>query len=207
MIKTVVLPTACSKGSTVHSKKPRQSNPPVDRKVVGETRWKYAAEATDMMGLLRDLAAGVDVDRGSIRLIRSHLSGKLSSYRSQDVAKGLYREDMFIGFDELVSALIACGLACHFCGVGMQVLYASCRDPLQWSLDRIDNAAGHNTGNVYPVCLGCNLRRRVQTHDRFYFTKKVVWRKEGMDSEKEGMEKGPDSEEENAEKLCADKVL
>jgi hypothetical protein len=179
----------------------------VDRKVVGETRWKYAAEATDMMGLLRDLAAGVDVDRGSIRLIRSHLSGKLSSYRSQDVAKGLYREDMFIGFDELVSALIACGLACHFCGVGMQVLYASCRDPLQWSLDRIDNAAGHNTGNVYPVCLGCNLRRRVQTHDRFYFTKKVVWRKEGMDSEKEGMEKGPDSEEENAEKLCADKVL
>jgi len=191
---------------------------PVDRKVVAEARWKYAAEAEDMLGLLRDLAAGIDLSRGSIKLIRSHLSGKLSSYRSQDVAKGLYREDMFVGFDEVVSALIACRLACHFCGVGMKVLYASCRDPQQWSLDRIDNAEGHNRGNVYPVCLGCNLRRREQTHDRFYFTKKVVWRKEGTEQQVAASE-ATESEatetegtelrvaESDLEKLCVDKII
>jgi len=200
MIKTVVLPDA-----KPAKKVPGTKGPPPDRKVVGEARWKYAAEAEDMMGLLRDLAAGNRVERGAIRLVRSQIGGKLSSYRSQDVAKGLYREDMFVGWEEVVAALVECGLACHFCGVGMKVLYASCRDPLQWSLDRIDNALGHNRGNVYPVCLACNLRRREIAHDRFFFTKQVVWRKVDHEEAESGATEHECAPMET-EKMCADKV-
>jgi hypothetical protein len=48
----------------------------------------------------------------------------------------------------------------------------------QWSLDRVDNNIGHNSGNVVISCLECNLKRRRTNKDAFMFTKNMVIIKE-----------------------------
>ena len=158
------------------------SRPP--RKVVQESRWKHSApllhtSVDSSLSLLRHWLEG-NTEKGTEsteQLVMSHLRGKLSSYRHQDIEKGLWEKECFVTLKYTVELLVHGGLECHFCKKGMRVLYEECRDPLQWSLDRIDNTKGHNEGNVYAVCLSCNLRRRRQDHDRFYFTKQVVWEK------------------------------
>ena len=48
----------------------------------------------------------------------------------------------------------------------------------QWSLDRINNDIGHNSGNLLIACLECNLKRRRTNKDAFMFTKNMVIIKE-----------------------------
>jgi len=55
----------------------------------------------------------------------------------------------------------------------MLILYEIVRESLQWTLDRIDNAVGHNKNNVLIACLHCNLKRRKQSKDAFLFTKQL----------------------------------
>jgi len=158
------------------------SRPP--RKVVQESRWKHSApllhtSVDSSLYLLRHWLEDT-TEKGTEsteQLVLSHLRRKLSSYRNQDIEKGLLDEAMFVTLKYTVELMLESGLQCHFCRESLRVLYEECRDPLQWSLDRIDNTKGHNEGNVYVVCLRCNLRRRRQDHDRFYFTKQVVWKK------------------------------
>jgi hypothetical protein len=189
-MKTVILPEPKKSSKSIEAKRVEE---PIPRKIVQEPRWKHAV--TDCLPFLTgmicdDRQAVCDMDPGTIRLIRSQIRAKLSSYRSQDCLKENYREDQFIGMEDVVRGLVDCGCICHFCSRGMKVLYEDRFDPLQWSLDRIDNDQGHNRGNVHMVCLGCNLKRRRQDHDRFFFTKKVVWLKEGSS---DPLGPGPDS--------------
>ena len=182
MSKTVVVPVI---KTVQHSTSVR---PP--RKVVQETRWKHSApllhsSVDTSLALLRhwldqSTEPGTEATE---QLVLSHLRRKLSSYRNQDIEKGLWDEGGFVTLRETVQCMVQGGLQCHFCREGVKILYEECRDPLQWSLDRIDNTLGHVVGNVYVVCLRCNLRRRRQDHDRFYFTKRVVWKKEGGEDE------------------------
>ena len=55
----------------------------------------------------------------------------------------------------------------------MNFLYKISRDPLQWTLDRIDNSIGHTNDNVIICCLKCNLERRCKNSNAFLFTKKT----------------------------------
>ena len=59
----------------------------------------------------------------------------------------------------------------------VNVLYKNVREPLQWTLERIDNDYGHNHDNVTIACLECNLRRRTMYHERYVFTKQLVIKK------------------------------
>ncbi len=43
----------------------------------------------------------------------------------------------------------------------------------QWSLDRINNDIGHNSGNLLIACLECNLKRRRINCDNFNFTQNM----------------------------------
>jgi hypothetical protein len=51
----------------------------------------------------------------------------------------------------------------------------------QWSLDRINNDIGHNSGNLVVACLECNLKRRRTNKDAFLFTKNLTIIREGID--------------------------
>jgi hypothetical protein len=42
---------------------------------------------------------------------------------------------------------------------------------LRWSLERINNKLGHYQNNCVIACIGCNLKRRIQNHKSFKFTK------------------------------------
>ena len=53
------------------------------------------------------------------------------------------------------------------------IMYANKREPLQWTLDRIDNNMGHSNKNTVICCLKCNLERRRINDKKFKFTKQM----------------------------------
>jgi 5-methylcytosine-specific restriction endonuclease McrA len=104
---------------------------------------------------------------------------KLAGYKSQDMAKTLYDPTRFITYDQTVDSLSKSDLKCFYCRLPVHLFYEYVREPKQWSLERIDNAHGHNTDNVEIACLECNLRRKTMYHERFVFTKQAVIVKHG----------------------------
>jgi hypothetical protein len=103
--------------------------------------------------------------------ILRQINNKLSGYKSQDIIKKLYDENAFIKINTVVQLLIESSLHCFYCKNDIKVLYEIVREMDQWTLDRIDNSMGHNTGNVFIACLSCNLRRKTMYHERYVFTK------------------------------------
>ena len=65
-------------------------------------------------------------------------------------------------------------LKCCYCSDNIYILYERVREMKQWSLDRINNDIGHNSGNLVVACLACNLKRRRTNKDAFMFTKNMV---------------------------------
>ena len=100
------------------------------------------------------------------------LQKKLRGYRSQDEKWEIYSEPHFIRPEQVIQMLTECKYTCYYCQQTLKQEYTS-RDPLQWTLDRIDNSLGHNKNNVLISCLQCNLKRRKQGKDAFLFTKQL----------------------------------
>ena len=113
-------------------------------------------------------------------LIISHIKTKIGSYKQQDILKKKFNESEFIKLDEVVSLLKNCGLKCCYCSNEVYLLYERVREMNQWSLDRINNDIGHNSGNAVIACLDCNLKRRRTNKDAFMFTKNMVITREGL---------------------------
>jgi hypothetical protein len=110
----------------------------------------------------------------------SHIRCKLSGYKQQDILKKKLDQTRFVSFNEVISLLHECGMKCHYCSQDVYVLYERVREMKQWSLDRIDNNVGHNSGNLVVACLECNLKRRRTNKDAFMFTKNLVITREGL---------------------------
>lgn len=108
------------------------------------------------------------------RIILQQLKNKIAGYRSQDVVKNKYLAEEFINIDLLLQLLVDCNCCCFYCNSTTLVLYENVREPMQWSLERIDNSIGHNKGNLVIACLNCNLRRRTMHQERYLFTKQLV---------------------------------
>jgi hypothetical protein len=108
------------------------------------------------------------------QIILQQLKTKLAGYRSQDVIKKKYSAENFINIDLLLQLLVECNCCCFYCKSITLVLYENVREPMQWSLERIDNSIGHNKDNVVIACLNCNLRRRTMHQERYLFTKQLV---------------------------------
>ena len=106
-------------------------------------------------------------------LFKQQIESKLYCYKQQDIKKNLYNETKFITFEETLGLIQKSGLMCCYCSVPIFVLYENVRDPFQWSLDRVDNDAGHNSDNLLVACLKCNLKRRRINMDSFMFTRKM----------------------------------
>jgi hypothetical protein len=101
---------------------------------------------------------------------------KLRGYKSQDLKFNIYSDFYFITPDLVKDKLTQCNYTCFYCKSTVKTEYLK-RDPLQWTLDRIDNTMGHNKDNVLISCLGCNLKRRNRTVDKFLFTKQLIIKK------------------------------
>ena len=101
------------------------------------------------------------------------LHRKLSSYGQQDKKKNRYNEKEMIQYDQLLEKMVVSKMKCYYCRRAILLFYTSTREPLQWTLDRIDNSLGHNNNNVVVACLQCNLERRRQDDKKFLFGKQM----------------------------------
>ena len=84
-----------------------------------------------------------------------------------------YDSEKYINLEELLPLLVASKLRCHYCRYSVMMLYNNVREPLQWTLDRIDNSKPHNTNNVVIACLKCNLERRRRSDKKFLMSKQM----------------------------------
>jgi len=98
---------------------------------------------------------------------------KLSSYGQQYKKKNRYNKKEIIQYNQLLEQMVASKMKCHYCCFEVLLFYTLSRDPLQWTLDRIDNSLGHNKNNVVIACLKCNLERRRQDDKKFLFGKQM----------------------------------
>ena len=114
-----------------------------------------------------------------ISKLTSHIKNKIYNYKQQDIIKKKLNEKEFVSFEETIDLLKKCNMKCCYCSSDVYILYERVREMKQWSLDRIDNDIGHNSGNLVIACLECNLKRRRTNKDKFMFTKNMVIIKEG----------------------------
>jgi hypothetical protein len=99
---------------------------------------------------------------------------KRNGYKTQDLKKNIYQQTTMITIEELNKKLIDCSLMCYYCSKHVKVLYRNVRDPLQWTLDRIDNSKNHSNNNTLISCLSCNLKRRNINKNDFFFSKNMI---------------------------------
>jgi hypothetical protein len=114
------------------------------------------------------------------RLLLEHIRTKISGYKSQDTEKALLSAELFVRLEDVLSLLSGSNLQCYYCREDVKLLYEYVRDPKQWSLERMNNASGHNRDNVVIACLLCNLRRRTMQQERYVVTKQMRIRKLDM---------------------------
>ena len=101
------------------------------------------------------------------------LKHKIANYKQQDILKKILDLDKFVSLRDVITCLHDGELKCFYCSGDIFVLYEIVREMNQWTLDRIDNTIGHNTGNVVISCLECNLKRKNMNKDSFFFTKNL----------------------------------
>lgn len=97
---------------------------------------------------------------------------KVKSYIKQDIIKNKFTNDN-ITTETTIEKLVSCKLKCYYCKNEMNIFYKNVRENNQWTLDRIDNTISHKSNNVIVSCLKCNLERRTQDKNKFYFTKQL----------------------------------
>jgi 5-methylcytosine-specific restriction endonuclease McrA len=114
-----------------------------------------------------------------VNKLTSHIKNKIYNYRQQDILKKKLNDIEFVSFEETINLLKQCNMKCCYCSNEVYILYEHVREMKQWSLDRINNDIGHNSGNLVIACLECNLKRRRTNKDAFMFTRNMVIIKEG----------------------------
>ena len=113
-------------------------------------------------------------------MLTSHVKTKICSYKQQDILKNKFEEEKLVKFEEVIQLLQKCEMKCHYCSEQIFILYEIVREMKQWTLDRVNNNIGHNSGNLVIACLECNLKRRRTNKDAFMFTKNMVIVREGL---------------------------
>ena len=132
-------------------------------------------EQNKQVEFINKLFQNIDFDEKKICI--SEIKAKLNSYKNQDIQKKR-SIDNIINFDEIIEKLVISQLKCFYCRENMRIVFENVREPLQWTLDRLNNYYAHNNDNVVICCLKCNLQRRRQNHKGFKFSKQLVITKE-----------------------------
>lgn len=159
---------------------PKEKAPPKKKVVAESEEWPLISQHLDSESQKRVLLELSAESRDDIHLhLERAIRGKIAGYKAQDIAKSIYDATQFITYDQVITSLTKSDLKCFYCRCLVLLFYEYVREPKQWSLERIDNALGHNTDNVEIACLECNLRRKTMYHERFVFTKQAVIVKHG----------------------------
>ena len=115
----------------------------------------------------------LDMLENSHPFICSEIHKKISGYRSQDKKHGFSGKDL-PSMDTVRQLILNSMLICFYCKNKMKMVYENVKDPMQWTLERIDNKFGHTETNVVIACLSCNLGRRTIYHERYVYTKQFA---------------------------------
>ena len=119
----------------------------------------------------------MDCDFELKSLLEKELNKKIQGYKAQDIKKEIYDAASLISLTDILEKLISTKLHCYYCKKEVLFLYKNVREPIQWTLDRMDNNLCHSKENTVIACLKCNLQRRVTDMDKFTFTKHLVIKK------------------------------
>ena len=103
--------------------------------------------------------------------IISEIQNKIGSYAQQDKKRNIFDPQKIISLDQCLEKLVLSKLRCYYCKKDTLLMYKDKREPLQWTLDRLDNNIGHHDENVVICCLQCNLKKRRMDDEKFKFTK------------------------------------
>lgn len=105
--------------------------------------------------------------------IYQQIRNKLSSYRCQDIDKGLFIQENAMDVSGVINKLERAEGLCFYCRSPVFILYDNVREPRQWTLERLNNKEGHIFDNVEIACLSCNLRRRTMKYEKYILTKQI----------------------------------
>lgn len=132
--------------------------------------WLTQAYQLELVRTLAQVEAPVVAQQS---LLLSELNHKIQGYKGQDIKKEIHEQTFLITLEDVLEKLLSSQLTCCYCSKPIYILYKNVREPLQWTLDRIDNDLGHTKANTCIACLKCNLQRRMIDADKFTFTKKL----------------------------------
>ena len=113
----------------------------------------------------------------SSKICLGELRKKHSSYKSQDKQHSKFDLEQHITLEQLIDKLIDCQMKCYYCNQEVVLLYNRKKDPLQWTLERLNNNLGHYASNTCISCLKCNLGRRTDNHEYYKKAKTMVLKK------------------------------
>lgn len=111
------------------------------------------------------------------KAIKNDIRAKLSVYRSADLKRwgsNCLTPENTPSWEDIALLMVGKKGRCFYCHSFYILCYKNIYDPLQWSVDRIDNSKPHIKENIVISCLGCNLRRRQRGHKDFYDIKNCV---------------------------------
>lgn len=122
---------------------------------------------TDMVGI------DTNIESKTEHFLIQQIITKINSYKRQDYLKNRYNADHFITLPYVCALLLKSNLDCCFCFQKVYLWYDNFREPLQWTLDRVDNSIGHNIDNVEIACLFCNLKRKTMNNIKYLKSKQT----------------------------------
>jgi len=165
--------------TTVELAKPKQK-----RVITNTTKWTFTEAQLSLdnqIEYLKQIRDGTIAEANApiCKTICSQIHQKLYGYKFQDAhkknenIKNIAKTTEFLSEAEVIETIIECKSLCFYCNQPVQVLYEFCREPKQWTLERIDNTLGHTKENVVIACLHCNLHRKTMYHERYLFTKQL----------------------------------
>jgi hypothetical protein len=176
--KKIILTTENTNQNTSSKKIVREKKEP--KKRVEPQKWKLESSEfcnfENQIELIHQIKNNnyLATDNYNSKLIKRQIERKISGYKQQDILKDILVLEKLIQFPQIIDAFIQHEFKCYYCKANMYILYDMVRETLQWTVDRIDNDLGHNSDNFILACLGCNLKRRCRTKDKFLFTKQLV---------------------------------
>lgn len=155
------------------SKKVKIEKDKRDRKIISSIQWVYHDISQVREHEIVNECISNEINNDT-KLLRSQIKRKLHSYKCQDKTKTLKEdENEFMDVECVLKLLQESKNTCYYCKLCVKLFYEKVREPIQWTLERLDNSLGHNTNNCVISCLKCNLSRRTMYHERYTLTKQL----------------------------------
>jgi len=107
------------------------------------------------------------------QMIKREIQKKINGYKTQDIHNNIYDISCLISLVQTIEKLMISKLKCFYCRDNCELLYTRVFSKKQWTLDRINNAKGHNHDNVVICCLDCNIKRGNMDSNRFKRGKEI----------------------------------